>query len=168
MIQLTIQKLRSWRPSEEQRKAAELVFLQKAAVETIRPIVTRYQREILARNRFHIAKHWVEMGDEDKIILDPKEDYMLEDSDFQVYLAECRVEQKKTGLFTESPDFCPLLVAENLLIQAEHVLIDSFEILTGVKGADLWKLDHRKRYLDLLLSMMAQYMDKDKILKSVR
>jgi hypothetical protein len=136
-----------------------------AAVDTIRPIVVRYQREILARNRFHIAKEWLGKKDVDRIILDPEQSYLLEDSDFQVYMAECREEQNKAKLHTDSPEHCPLLVAEDLLRQAQHVLIDSFEYLTGVTCKKLWKADHYKKMLDLLLNMMAQYMDKDKILE---
>jgi hypothetical protein len=149
---------KSLEPNKEQIDAAKTVFIAKAHLETIKPIVEGYQKEVLARHNFK--------DDEGNIVLDTKRTYLMNDADFRVYLDEVAIEHKKHG-FDVKPDYCPLLIAESNLIDAEGALIDVYYKVTGIERTDIGRLDHRRRYLDLILSMMAQHLDSRKIMREL-
>jgi hypothetical protein len=79
---------------------------------------------------------------------------LLEDADSQTYLAECNQAMEAAGLHVEKVGYCPLLVAEHLLVQAEWALMDVMESVTGISKDDVYG-DMRKKYLDLILSMLS-------------
>ena len=81
----------------------------------------------------------------------------MSDADFKIYNEETHKKALEAG-FKIKKDYCPLLIAENLLIEAENNLIDTFEEITGIKRDDILNLDLRKKYLDLTLSLMSQYV----------
>lgn len=142
------------RPHPEFIAAAEAVLMAKAYVETLRPVVEGYQRKILNEHHWHIAKKWVDMGEDDEVITDPNHTYLMEDEDFKEYLRLIRIEQDKAGLKTDNPDHCPLLVAEHLESQAKHVLIEEAESITGISFDDIMrKFSLYNQYVDLLLSL---------------
>lgn len=144
--------------TEDMKQAAKNVFMAMAYVKTIRPIVTGYQKAVLEKHQWHIASKWVGRRSEtDRVILDPDHSYLLSENDFRTYMHETREQQKAAGLKTDSPDHCPLLVAENLQRQAEWCLFDTMEPLTSIKGRDLYG-DNREKYLDLTLRLLAPFI----------
>jgi hypothetical protein len=153
---------KNWRPGPEMIRAAETVFLAMAFTETIRPVVDGYKRRVLAEMQAPMALEWVDRGMTGRIILDPEDSYLMEAGDFQAYLARCREEQAKAGLHTEKPEYCPLLVAEELQRQAEHVLVEIMEPVTGITFDQLMRsghaLENLKKYLNLVLRMMAVFV----------
>ena len=148
----------------DMKSAAEALLLAMAFVLTIRPIVVGYQTAILARLQLPISPEWSDRVKPSEIILNPDHAYLLLDSDFQIFLAECRIEQAKAGLKTASPDHCPLLVAEHLVTEAEWSLMDLMEPITGIEKCALYS-ENRKKYLDLTLRLLGPYC-KTKILKA--
>ncbi len=154
-------KNKGFRPSPIMLLAAGNVFAAMAWVEVIRPVVEGYQREILNRHKWHIAKEWSEKrGLPDKIILEPNRAYLLEDEDFNIYLKECHEARNKAGLKVENDDFCPLLVSERLLSEAKRGLIDVMEPTTGIEFDDLFHhgLEDYNKYIDITLRLLAPYL----------
>ena len=70
------------------------MFLAMAFEATIRPIVDGYHRRILADMQPRIARKWVEMGEKDEVILDPKHDYLMNDTDFAEYIRRANIERE--------------------------------------------------------------------------
>lgn len=157
-------------PSEDMKSAARGCFLAMAYTGTVRPIVEGYQHDILSEYQFRTD---VEQYDgkrvyPDKVVLNPDHTYMLTEDDFAFYLAECRTAQSAAGLKTESRDHCPLLVAESIQRDAEHLLIDAMEPLTGINFNTILGsrnfIDHLKKYIDLSLKLLAPFVDAKEIL----
>lgn len=154
-------KDKGFKPSPAMLQAAGIVFKAMAWVDVIKPVVEGYQKEILSRHQWHIAKEWSEKrGSPDRIILEPTNSYLLEDEDFQTYLQECHVARAKAGLKVDNDDFCPLLVAENLLNKAKNVLIDVMSTTTGIEHDDLFHhgLEDYNKYIDLTLRLLAPFL----------
>lgn len=138
----------------DQLKAAKTVFDAITYVETIRPVVNRYQKEILKRYKWCIDQQWTEYYPAHKIILDPKETYLLSDKDAKIYFDECNIEAKKHG-FNVKLNYCPLLIAEDMLRKAKRALIDIWEPATGISNHDVLLIKNREKYVDILLKMAA-------------
>ena len=151
--------------TEEMKTAASTVVLARVFADTIRPVVRGYQQEILDKEKYSVKeefqerrgvsfKEWIET---------PEQSYLMDDDDFQHYLKRSREEQAKAGLKTESPDHCPLLVADHLTIQAEKVLIDVMEPVTGLTYDTLMCskdcLENRDKFLELTLRLLVPYCD---------
>ena len=141
-------KNNTFKPTEEMIKAAKLVFLAMAHVQTVRPVVEGYQREILADispiNRYN-----------GKVITDLKQSYCMSDKDFAEYMRRSKVDQDRNG-FVVPPDFCPLLMAEHAQQKAEWLLIDAVAPSLGVKPDLITStLDGYKKFIDLTLRMLA-------------
>ena len=148
-------------------EAARTVFSAMAYTATVRPVVEGYQRAVLERNRWtnqafveQVKTRFAERGVEKdlpvEVILNPNRTSELSEADFSSYLEEVEKERIKAKLSISNPGECPLLVAENLQVQAERVLIDLCEPLTGIKAEQAsYSLKLRERYLDLLLKIFA-------------
>lgn len=146
-------------PTAEMIAAAESVFMAMAMVETIRPIVVGYQTAILAEGQWHIKPEFASrLGDE--VILDPKHSYLMSEEDFAVYLAQCKIARDKAKLHVDHDENCPLLVAEHLLIQAEHALIDAMSGVTKIAKDGLLSvgMGEYKQYIDLTLRLLAPFV----------
>lgn len=151
--------MEKFKPTKEMVEAAKTVFVAMAIVETIKPVVIGYEKDILIKYKFHIAKQWTDKGIADEIILDPAHSYLLEDADFQVYLAECNQAREAAHLKVDKPEFCPLLVAESLQSDAENGLIESMREVTHLEPSSLYG-DNRKKFLDLTLRLLASFVKK--------
>lgn len=153
--------MEKFKPTQEMIEAAKAVFMTMAYVETIKPIVKRYEKAILEKHQFHIAKVWTadKPGRKmpDQIILNPDQTYLLEDSDFQLYYKETLKARDEAGLKVDNPEHCPLLVAEDLQCQAENALIVAMEPVTHLEPGRLYG-DNRKKFLDLTLKLLAPFV----------
>jgi hypothetical protein len=162
---MTKEQMKNFKPTPEMIRAAENCFAAMAFTETIRPIVEAYQKRILEEMQAPLAKEWQErkLAQDEPIILDIRHTYLMEDCDFQTYLARTREEQAKAGLHTDSPDHCPLLVAESLQMEAEHCLIDAMVPVTGITRDMIFQsahsLENLKKFLDINLRFMAGFCD---------
>jgi hypothetical protein len=147
--------MEKFNPSEEMVESARTVFAAMAMVETIKPIVQGYQRTVLEKHQFHIAKVWIKKGMQDRIILKAEDTYLMADADFLVYLSEC--DREASGLKIDKSGFCPLLVAESLQSDAEYELIRSMENITHLSPSALYG-ENRKKFLDLTLRLLAPFV----------
>ncbi len=148
-------------PSQDMISAATAVFTAMAYVQTIEPIVRGYQKKILDKYKFKIDKRWTENKRRNPgIITDPKRAYLMSDDDFKFYLEELNEERKKAGLRVENPEFCPLLVAEDILNKAEFLLCQAMEPITKITHDQIMRsgLDKYKKYIDLSLKLLAPFV----------
>lgn len=160
---------KQFKPSPEMVQAAKNVFIAMAYTETIRPIVEGYQKKVLNFFQFknngelkRLSKRFPEI--KERVILNPKESYLLDDEDFKIYLAECNIEREKAGLKVDNPDFCPLLVAESLERDAKRCLVETMETITGIETSILTgHLEEYKKVVDLTLRLLAPYCKNIKI-----
>ena len=154
-------------PPPEMIQAAKTVFMAMAYVETIRPIVEEYERKILAELKPLVRAEWRErLGSEP--ITDPDNAYEMEDSDFDAFFSRCKEEREKAGLLIKDDDFCPLLVAERLLTEAENALVDVMVPVTGIRCKDLYHIEDKKRLIYLTMTLLAPFCgSSDDILRNV-
>lgn len=137
-------------PSKELFQAINDAFICEAWVKVVRPIVTDIQKKALAAGQYPSDKEHRLAGP----ILDPKQAYLMTDENFLKYMAVCNEGYQAAKLHQETPEHCPLLVAENLLVQADNVILKLARQLH--QTGDAAKLDptmlygdNRKKYLDL-------------------
>jgi hypothetical protein len=163
---MTKNEMKSFKPTPDMIRAAENCFAAMAFTELIRPIVEAYQRKVLAELRAPMAKKWT---DDSRIkghtILEPDHTYLMEDADFQTYLTRTREEQAKAGLHTDSPEFCPLLVAEHIQVLAEWALIEAMEPVTHI--TEVYG-KNRDKLLDLTLRFLSPFCDTESTLKRLK
>jgi len=168
------QTITNFKPTEEQIKNTEEVFLNMANVDTIKPIVLKYQIEILKKYKFQYKR----VDDRKRFlketglnyIINPEHTYLIKESDFKIYLSEVAKEHLKNG-FIVKKDYCPLLIAEDDLRKSQDKIIKSFESVTGIKKEDLFKNfpKNLNSYIDLTLRFMVKFIrNKDEILKDYK
>lgn len=159
-----------FKPTEAMVNAAETLLLAMAHAETIRPIVLKYEAEILAEGQWHMDRKLYESielrqlneprSGADRIILDPKESYMMSEDDFKEYDAKCRDARDNVGLLVDDDEQCPMLVADHLVMQAEHALIEIMTERTGATKDQLLcaGMDKYKHYVDLTLRLLTPFV----------
>lgn len=137
---MTATKLRAWARSN--RSLAETVLKAQAFAELERERVDAYVAPIFARYGFK--------DDEGNAISAPRKLYLCEDdAACATFYAECDVAHRAHG-FTGGAGECPALVAEDLLTQAQNLLLDSLAKFVGVDGFS-GSLELRAKALDLAL-----------------
>jgi hypothetical protein len=151
----TAQELKKAVNSPDKIKLAQNLFMAMAWVETVRPIVTEYQMDILQDHQWKADKEWSEKhGINEPTILTPNRTYLLNDEDAKVYYQECFEAAARVHLPVKEVGYCPLLIAEHNVVKAEWALFDAMKDITGIDGHELYG-KNREKYLDLLLSMFA-------------
>lgn len=150
----------------ERIQAAKNLYMAMAWAETVRPIVTEYQMDILQDHQWKANKEWSEKrGVNEPTILTPNRTYLLNDDDAKIYYQECFEAAARAHLPVKEVGYCPLLIAEHNVVKAEWALFDAMEDVTGIDGHELYG-KNREKYLDLLLRMFApmiEISEKEKI-----
>lgn len=149
--------MKKFTPTPTQVRLAEALMASMAYEGTIRPIVEGYEQAILGKHQFRISRHWVDLGCEDEIILDRNKSYLLSEDDSRTYHAECFAARDAAGLKVDDPEFCPLLVAENLRITAENALLNAMGETPGLESlaTGFMTTDLRNRAIDITLKLLA-------------
>ncbi len=147
--------------TQDMINAAKTVFKTMAWTQTIRPIVEVYQRQILKEMQPQVNERDSKnnrLGF--KIITEPKHSYLMNNTDFKIYLKRCNEERIKAKLHVDNEEFCPLLVAEDLQCQAERAFIESMEPITHLTPDRVLNsgLDNYKKLLDISLRLLAPYV----------
>ena len=145
--------------SQDIIEAGKTLLTAKAYVETIRPVVEGYQKEILNNHQWHIASKWTKRRrgyDEDSIILDPDHSYLLEDKDAAIYYEELHKEHLKHG-FKVKKDYCPLLIAQNMERKARDILFDLLQPITGIDPSEIYQVKHLNEYERIALEMIVNH-----------
>lgn len=146
-------------PTSDQIRAAETLFAAMAQEAVVREIVEPYETAILAKHQFPIAKRWIERGLPDKIILNRKDVFLLEDKDRKTFFDETFISRDAAGLKVTHPENDPLLEIQNLRLQAEDAFLASMAenpLLNNLKIASL-SLSNREKIIQLSLSLLARF-----------
>ena len=167
----TREEMKNFRPTSAMIRAAENCFAAMALTETIRPIVEGYQHEILEEEKYGYAeKHLDRRGlSGTDYITDPQHSYLMTDADFTHYMKRCNGERIAAGLHVDNEEYCPLLVAEHLQMQAEHAVIDAMAPVTGITRDQIFQTSNAmanlKKLIDLNLRFLSQFCDTKKTMK---
>ena len=152
MQTLTIERLRNWTPTQEQKNAYENALVAEAWLATVKPIVEEYKNKYFSESVILSDNAHGEIQ-----ITSARDSYLMTDADFEDFSLYCKAERKKNKLHVDNEDFCPLLVAEHNLNVAHKRLVKSFKPLSGISWADITaKLDRAEGYLTLLKKMMGK------------
>ena len=157
-----------FKPTKAHIAAAETVFLAKAHLALIQPVVTNYQREILVRNQWKAAPQFRD-NSVPEVITDPALAYLLPDDIFPIYDAQCKAARVAAGLYVENPDHCPMLVAEGHVREAERALVDEIGPVVGITADQLIRssMVNYKKFVDLSLRMLAPLVNSGDIMERV-
>jgi len=144
---------KEFKPTSEMLAAARAVFVAMACVETVKPVVRGYQQKILDEMK-PVSKMT------GLVITEPGLSYQMADRDFGVYHARCNEARKVAGLHVDSDEYCPLLVAKELLRKARRVLVDVMEPVTKIKADNLYVMPTAKcnEFVELTLKLLAPYL----------
>ena len=151
MSQPTIQQFKRW--CKEHRDLAMAVVMAQAAAEVTREKVDAYIKPVFDRFEFYVsAEFGNRAGTAGERILTPRDLYLADlDSPLMAeYQEACDAEHKRQGYDDLQPGFCPALIAEHLLIEAQNALMEAANPLFGLKHNPYMPED-RKKYLKLLL-----------------
>jgi len=136
-----------FKPTCEQISAAETVFMCMAYVDVVKPIVLGCRAKILRELGWGST--------------DPERTYNLPDDVFAKYHRRCNEERIKANLHVDDPDHCPFLEAKHLLCQAQRVLVDVMEPVSGISFDKIFRApDALKNYDTLIvlnLRLLAPY-----------
>ncbi len=157
-----MQSLKQFKPTEAQVRSAENTLVAMTHEQTVRPIVERYETEILAKHQFPIAAKWVEkgIGIEYRIILDRKQAFLLSEEDASTFYKECEKARIAAKLTVMAEGNCPLCEAEHVRIQAENALIESMGTIPGMEifAKRVLTLETRARAINLILALLAPFV----------
>jgi hypothetical protein len=151
----------TFRPTAEQRAAAEACFLAMAHEQAIRPIVEAYERDILTRGQWRPAAMFFEQGASAAPITEPRDAWTMDEADHAVYVAECHTARDAAGLAVDAPDKCPLLMAEWQRTKAETALLEAIAATPGLESLQPgpWMtVDLHAQAVDLALRLMARFV----------
>lgn len=154
--------MQTFKPTQEMITAAEAVFVAMAAEQTIAPIVTKYEKDILEAGQWKPDAKWTQRvrGLKDEVILDPSRAYLLPEPAFQTFLNKCKEARKAAGLHVENDEQCPLLVAQSNVRKTKHALVDAMKSVTGVGSEVICRShdDKFKKYVELSLKLLAPFV----------
>lgn len=153
-------------PSQDLIARAETLFVAMAFEACVREVVEPYQLKILEEEKYSYSEQWPRDNDWDDYVKELDHTWLMDDDDLKHYLKRCNEEQEKVGLKTETPEQCPLLVAEDLTRIAKQSLIEGLQPVTGVSLHKLLcaGLDAYDKYIELVLKWFAHFVDADKAL----
>lgn len=149
----------------EIKEAVKAFLLSRVYAETMRDEVDKVHKEILTE-----CPIYADRFEEVKQIFKSDDLYLCSDDNLcQEFYDEANKRLRNCGLKPDSmPDsHCPALVAEHLQVIAANSLIDVAEALTGIKRTDVYMLDDRKKYIDLLCKLVVNLPDWENPLKKI-
>jgi diphthamide synthase subunit DPH2 len=160
---------------EDLKKAVEAYMLARAYAELQREAVDAIERRILAENQHRIDPEHVRRGmEKDKVILEPKNVYLMGEKQWQFFLSDVRQELEKAGYKIEQAKdstaywsyICPALSAESVQRDAERLVIACAAQWLGMTPEQgdkisrcFFGLDQRQRFIDLNVSLVVSLPD---------
>jgi len=110
-------------PTDGQIMTCQSLLALMEYVEVIGGIVNAYKTAILADGKWPIQSGFARLTGTD-FVSDPSLAYLMSDEHFKVYTLKCHQARDVAGLYVKDGNLCPLEVAENALIKAQHAFID--------------------------------------------
>lgn len=129
------------------------VLLAQVIAEHKREQVDKIHRRVLAENNYQYdTERWGVLDVSGKVT-EPSDTYLMRESDSADYFAKMKAIHLANGYADAEKGYCPALVAEHMLIQAQNVLL---EVASEPMGVDLTGTcgDNRKKALDLLIGLV--------------
>lgn len=151
MKQPTIQQFKDW--CKEHRDLAMAVCKAQPIAEVTRKKVDAYIKPIFDQFEFYVSEEFDgRPGNAGERILTPRDLYLtdLNTPTVAEFYAACDAEHKRQGFDDLEPGFCPALIAENLLIEAQNALMEAANPLFGL-AQNPYMPEDREKYLKLLL-----------------
>lgn len=158
---------KNFKPTPAMIAAAEILWLAMARRDYVEPIVETYKRGILARHRWAPDP---EYGADLTVVLDPKHSYLLSPEHSEIYFRESNEARQDAGLFAQTPDHCPALVAQDDVRKAERAMVDLLEPITGLDADGLIcsGLANYKQYVELSLGLLIPFCNAKKRLEAIQ
>lgn len=112
-------------------------------IKEIEPLINKIQKDVLYKNEF-ISEF------DGSLVKDPINDYELNKEDLDEYCKQLNEIYIKIG-FDVKLNYCPLLIAESELRQAQRELADLLEPITNINRQDLIcsGLENYRKYIKL-------------------
>ncbi len=136
------------------KEAVNALLLAKTYAIAERKRIDAMQRTILQNDVYTIRPEYRREG-QDPRITDPKVSYLMDDEQFMKYHTLCQDQIVAMG-YNVPKDHCPALIAERIQTEAEHLVIECAEPLTGLKVNQLLcnGMDNYHKYVDLCCKMI--------------
>lgn len=130
----------------------------KAFAMAWREKMSEWDKAELQRFEYKTAAEWVDKGRPERIT-DPDHTYLMDEEDFAEFLAARQDFVNSLNVPGLKDGYCPALVAENLLVKCEQLLVDSAAEFFEVDSHELIcsGMDNYKKYIDLLVVMTLAY-----------
>jgi hypothetical protein len=145
---VTVDQFKTW--CRDCVPAARAVLMARVHADMERTRVDAYIRPIFDSYTFPVNPEWAERYGE--TVKTPKDLYLSDPAVEDLvtnYFEDCDAAHRAHG-FTGPKGHCPALIAEHLVIQAEHQFMLLAQPLFGLDPVDLYG-DNRKKYLELLI-----------------
>lgn len=144
-------------------------LLARILAECEREKVDTIETEILETANYYTSEKWSERvcGKRERILV-PKDTYLMDEADYKDYRAEVVKRMIQAGYsdkeYRLSEGYCPALIAESMLVDAEHALIDATK--TVFPEISVHKLlchypgvETMHKYTDIWVSMVVSLPD---------
>ena len=152
---------------QEMKSAVNAYMMARAYAETMRERVDVIQRRLLADTAYFADPEMAERRRVDERVTDPKLTFLMKDDEFHDYLIDLKAELKKDGLtvkeYPGDPEYsygCPALIAEDLQMTTERLVIDTGAAFMGEDGGEFhYKLlcagmDKYHAFIDLVCKLV--------------
>lgn len=147
---------KAFKPTKEMLQATETLLRSMAIVQTITPIVHGYQKKNLDAI--------LPINNRGKLITDLNNTYKMNNKDFTTWTNLNNTDRIIAKLYVNNPEYCPLLIAQDLQRQAENLFIEAMLPITGITAARLnIKIGYRQKMIDLSLKLLTRYIDHKKV-----
>lgn len=137
-------------------KVVNALFEAVAYAETVRALIEPKQQELIDFYKFETADMWTEKyGDPKRIITKYDHLYLASDEDSDLLYKEMHKVHLELGFKVEM-NYCPLLIAEDLVRKVKVQVADFLEPYMGMSYDQIsYSLDSYKMYFDLVMTMFA-------------
>lgn len=130
------------------------VFSATAFANTQRDNIDRLSKEVLQEIPLFVSNEWAESTEER--ITDPSKAWLADKPAWTTFYNRLVLKQSDAQIFPAKEGNCPALEAEQLLTEAEGVLIKYACEFLNIDNAELSIFKFRKQFLDILLRMHAK------------
>lgn len=148
-MNLTIATVRAFYRDDEALLAIGAVLAARLLASEAREAVDAYIEPLLADFDFRVDNECDRGSPRDGTPITKSSDLLLTDQDCAAYYAACDAAHAEHGHDLE-PGYCPALIAESAVIDAENALIKLASDRYGVDFTRLYKLESRAALLKLL------------------
>lgn len=126
------------------------------AAETVHAYASAVLSEMQARTDHKILEL---VGMQDKVILDPKEAWLMSLDDYAKFQSRCEEERIKRNLHVKEPGNCPALEAQRLLNESTKAFLDALAPVTHVSFDMAWMTGQSEKLRDWGLNLLSKHLN---------